>query len=246
MADRRVERRRPFTSALACLACVCGTLAALSCARADSLHTITVTATRTPEPEGRIPIDISVVSGGTLSALAARDLASALSLVPGVEAPSGGDAGPSSAVPAFWGLHEFDAFLLVVDGVPWGGAFNPAIPTLDLTDVERIEVMKGSAPVMFGATSFVGVVQVLHYPAGEGSNEADFSYGAYGSLRGSASMALPQVGSYRQSLAIDGERLGFADGRESVSDQRALYRSAVELAGGTLRVDANLSLSRRP
>jgi hypothetical protein len=50
------------------------------------------------------------------------------------------------------GLHEFDAFLLIVDQVPWGGAFNPAISTLDLTDVERIEVLKGSAPVMYGAT----------------------------------------------------------------------------------------------
>lgn len=224
------------------MTCLYGALAPLSPpARADSLHTIVVTATRTPEPEGRIPIDISVVSGKTVGDLNSHDLATALSLVPGVEAPPGGDAGPSSAVPAFWGLHEFDAFLLVVDGVPWGGAFNPAISTLDLTDTERIEVMKGSAPVMFGATSFVGVVQVLHYPAGQASNDANVSYGTYGSLRGSASMVLPQVGSYRQSLAIDGERLSFADGRESVSDQRALYRSAVNVAGGTLRLDANLS-----
>jgi iron complex outermembrane recepter protein len=239
--DAPGERVSGRTAALLAVVSLGGALAAPAAARADSLHTIVVTATRTPEPEGRVPIDISVVSGQTLRALAARELASALSLVPGVEAPAGGDAGPSSAVPAFWGLHEFDAFLLVVDGVPWGGAFNPAIPTLDLTDVERIEVMKGSAPVMYGATSFVGVVQVLHYPAGEASNEADVSYGSYGSLRGSASMALPQVGSFRQSLAIDGERLGFADGRESVADQRALYRSAVAVAGGTLRLDANLS-----
>lgn len=232
---------RPFRSACIAVACVFGALAALSSAEADSLHTIIVTATRTPEPEGRIPIDVSVVSGKTLRALAAHEMARALSLVPGVEAPPGGDAGPSSAVPAFWGLHEFDAFLLVVDGVPWGGAFNPAIPTLDLTDVERIEVMKGSAPVMYGATSFVGVVQVLHYPAGHAANEADLSYGDYGSLRGSASLVLPQIGSYRESLAVDGERLGFADARESVADQRALYRSAVDVGGGTLRVDANLS-----
>jgi iron complex outermembrane receptor protein len=242
MTGAPIERVGLRRSALVAALCLGGAMAALSpLARADSLHTIVVTATRVPEPEGRIPIDISVVSGHTLRALDAHALGSALSLVPGVEAPSGGDAGPSSAVPAFWGLHEFDAFLLVVDGVPWGGAFNPAIPDLDLTDVERIEIMKGSAPVMFGATSFVGVVQVLHYPAGEASNEADLSYGSYGSLRGSASMVLPRVGSYRQSLAIDGERLGFADGRESVSDERALYRSAVAVAGGTLRLDANLS-----
>ncbi len=234
-------RTRSPNPALVAAACAGAMIAALTPARADALHTIVVTATRTPEPEGRIPIDISVVPRKTLGALGAQDMAGALSLVPGVEAPAGGDAGPSSAVPAFWGLHEFDAFLLVVDGVPWGGAFNPAIPTLDLTDVERIEVMKGSAPVMYGATSFVGVVQVLHYPAGHASNEADLSYGGYGSLRGSVSLALPRLGSYRQSLAIDGERLGFADGRESVANERGLYRGALEVGGGTLRIDANLS-----
>jgi iron complex outermembrane receptor protein len=234
-------KKGSIVPALVAAACAGGMVAAPSPARADSLHSIVVTATRTPEPQGRIPIDISIVSGRTLGALDAHDMASALSLVPGVEAPAGGDAGPSSAVPAFWGLHEFDAFLLVVDGVPWGGAFNPAIPTLDLTDVDRIEVMKGSAPVMYGATSFVGVVQVLHYPAGQASNEADLSYGTYGSLRGSASLALPQLGAYRQSVAVDGERLGFADGRESVADERGLYRGAIDVGGGTLRIDANLS-----
>ena len=71
-----------------------------------------------------------------------------------------------SSVPEFWGLKEFDAFLLVVDGVPWGGAFNPALSTLDLNDVERIEVQRGPAPVMYGATSFVGVIQVIRRTPG--------------------------------------------------------------------------------
>ena len=55
----------------------------------------------------------------------------------------GGDGGPASSVPEFWGLREFDAFLLVVDGVPWGGAFNPDLSTISVKDVARIEVMRG-------------------------------------------------------------------------------------------------------
>ncbi|WP_428396292.1 hypothetical protein [Lichenicoccus sp.] len=39
-------------------------------------------------------------------------------------------------MPSLLGLDEFDAFLLVVDGVPWGGA--------------------GSVPVTYGATAFIG------------------------------------------------------------------------------------------
>jgi len=59
---------------------------------------LTVTATRVPEPIDRIPATLSVVSGEELRARDAQDMAGALGLVSGVEAPAGGDAGPSSAV----------------------------------------------------------------------------------------------------------------------------------------------------
>src|SRR5207237_4968136 len=140
--------------------------------------------------------------------------------------------------PSFWGLHEFDAFLLVVDGVPWGGAFNPALSTLDMNNVERIEVLKGAAPVMYGATSFVGVVQVLHYPAGKAANQVDLEAGSYGSARGDLSLVLPSSGDVRESLALDGQSIGFTDKRENVSDGQLLYRSALDIGPGTLRVDA--------
>ena len=211
---------------------------------ATQLDTVVVTATRTPEALDRIPVDISVVSGRDIANRDARDMASVLRLVPGLEAPAGGDAGPSSAVPSLWGLHEFDAFLLVVDGVPWGGAFNPMITTLNMNDVERVEVLKGSAPVMFGATSFVGVVQAIHYPAGEAANQADIAYGNYGSARGSASLVLPQIGDYRQSLTIDGQSLGFADKREKVANGRVLYRGALDTNQGKFTIDADLSFVR--
>lgn len=208
------------------------------------MREVTITATRIPEPADQIPAFVSVVSGEELNARTAPDMAAALSLVSGAEAPAGGDAGPSSAVPSFWGLHEFDAFLLVVDGVPWGGAFNPAITTLNLNGVERIEVLKGSAPVMYGATSFVGVVHAIHYPAGEAPNGADVAAGNMGSVRGAAAFALPPTGDYRHSLAVDAEDLGFADRREKVSDGRVLYRGALDLGAGALRVDANVSVVR--
>jgi iron complex outermembrane receptor protein len=212
--------------------------------QATALGRIVVTATRIGEPADEVPADISVVSGDELTARGASTMATALSLVPGVEAPAGGDAGPSSTVPSFWGLHEFDAFLLVVDGAPWGGAFNPMITTLDFNDVQRVEVLKGAAPVMFGATSFVGVVQVLHYPAGEAANLVNIAYGNHGSWSGAASLALPQSGDYRQSIAVDGQNLGFSDKRESVSSRQVMYRGALSLDDSKLTVDANVSIVR--
>ncbi len=205
---------------------------------------LVVTATRTPEPMLQIPADVSLVEGWELRARDALDLASALSLVSGVDAPAGGDAGPSSAVPSFWGLHEFDAFLLVVDGVPWGGAFNPGISTLDFNHIERVEVLKGSAPVMYGATSFVGVIQALHYPAGQAADEAVLALGSYGSLRGSISAALPSSNDYQQSIAIDVQKRSYSDSREVAGNQNLLYRGELNLGVGKLRIDAGIHLVR--
>jgi iron complex outermembrane receptor protein len=210
-----------------------------------TLERVVVTATKTAEPVDQVPADVSVVDGEELTRRGAYTMASALSLVPGVEAPAGGDAGPSGAVPSFWGLREFDAFLLVVDGAPWGGAFNPMITTLDFNDIQRVEVLKGAGPVMFGATAFVGVVQALHYPAGQASDLVDIAFGNHGSWSGAGSFALPQSGNYKQSLAVDGQNLQFSDKRESVSSEQVLYRGALRLKDdSSLTIDANLSTIR--
>jgi outer membrane receptor protein involved in Fe transport len=229
------------------LAAVAACVLSTSLARAEESTTVgplEVTATRVPEPTDQAPAYISILSGEDLRARHITDLRTALATVAGVEAPSGGDPGPASAMPSFWGLHEFDAFLLVVDGVPLGGAFNPAVPDLDLTDVERIEVLKGSAPVVYGATSFVGVIQVIHYPAGQAAREVTASYGEYDSWRGSASIALPSIGGFQQSLAVDGKRDGYSDPREHVNEGKVLYRAGGPLAGATLRLDADIDILR--
>src|SRR5919108_2686886 len=112
-AMRRCRRRQWILCALSLIAAH-GSGAAADTSDAPSAERssqITVTATRVPEAVDQIPASISVVPGEELQARDAHDIASALSLTSGVEAPAGGDAGPSSAVASFWGLHEFDAFL---------------------------------------------------------------------------------------------------------------------------------------
>src|SRR5262245_5498496 len=152
---------------------------------------IQVTATRIPEAVEPEPASITIVTGDELRATGANDLASAMALVGGVSIAPGGDGGPASSVPEFWGLREFDAFLLVVDDVPWGGAFNPDLATLDLNDIERIEVMRGAAPVMYGATSFVGVIHVIHRSASSKGNSASAWGGNFSSGGGAARFNLP-------------------------------------------------------
>ncbi len=188
---------------------------------------IEVVATRIPKAPHDVPASIEVISGADLRARNATTLREALSLATGIAIASGGDAGPASAVPEIWGLREFDAFLLVVDGIPWGGAFNPAIATLSLRDVERIEILRGPAPVTYGATSFVGVIHVVHSAAAQMARYATAQGGSFGTGSASLDLPLPVVmGSWKSRLSVDGERMGFKDDNTSYSRGHALLRTA--------------------
>src|SRR5712692_1371658 len=187
---------------------------------------IEVTATRLPEPPEKVPAAIEVFTGDELGARGVRDLRGALALAIGVEIAPGGDGGPASAVPAFWGLKEFDAFLLVVDGVPLGGAFNPALTSLNLTDVDRIEVLRGPAPVMYGATSFVGVIQVIHKDAVATGKELVIRGGSFGTGGATFSTAVPLSGNWSSRITLDGEREGFGDERTAFRRGHGAWRVA--------------------
>ncbi|MEZ5332090.1 MAG: TonB-dependent receptor [Thermoanaerobaculia bacterium] len=203
---------------------------------------IQVTATRLPEPADPVPAAVTVVTGEELEAIGADDLPSALSTVAGTLAVPGGDLGPAGSVVEMWGLREFDAFLLVVDGVPWGGAFNPALATLDMHNIERIEIERGAAPVMYGATSFIGVIHVIHRDAGEGDLFARIAGGSHSS--GSAEVYVPisSGGRVNQSLGVDYETRGLEDERAGFDRAHVLYRTSSEVGGGRLRLDADVTL----
>lgn len=174
---------------------------------------VEVTATRLPEDPAEVPTAIEVFTGDELAMRGTRDLRTALSLATGVEIAPGGDAGPAGSVPDFWGLKEFDAFLLVVDGVPWGGAFNPALTSLDLNDVERIEVLRGPAPVTYGATSFVGVIHVVHKDTASTDRTLTLRGGSFGTGGFSLSTPVPLSGRWASRLTLDAQREGFRDDR---------------------------------
>lgn len=186
---------------------------------------VEVVATRVPEKPHDVAASIEVLTGADLRARGATSLKDALSLAAGVGIAPGGDAGPAGAVPEFWGLREFDAFLLVVDGVPWGGALNPDIASLSLRDVERVEVLRGPAPVTYGATSFVGVIHVVHNSSGATSRYVEGHGGSFGTLGVALDLPITGLGSWTSRLSADFDKQGFKDDRTSFAKGHGLWRA---------------------
>ena len=213
-----------------------------------TLDTVEVTTSKIPVALRDTAASVTVVSGDELRARGATDLRTALSMVTGVVIAPGGDAGPTSAVPALWGLREFDAFLLVVDGIPSGGAFTPALASLDLANVERIEVLKGAAPVSYGATSFVGVIHVIHYAAGHGPSHVEVGVGSRGSAH--VALALPlsdDPASWQQSLLIDADKRELTGDRTGFDRVHVLYRGAGNVGSGDFTLDLDATqVHQRP
>jgi len=184
---------------------------------------------------------VSIVHAEDLRARGARDLAAALALVPGVQTAPGGDGGPASSVPAFQGLREFDAFLLIVDGVPLGAAYTPLLTGLSMLGVERIEVIKGAAPVGFGATSFVGVINVVHYKAGEAPDEVQLRTGSRDGRAVSLIHDLPETGGiWRHSVMMEAEQQDGSVERSGYQSVHALYRGGATLGKTALGMDLDL------
>lgn len=199
--------------------------------------TVEVTATRFAEDPMQVPASVTVITGQELEARGATDLRSALALCAGITVAPGGDGGPASSVPELWGLREFDAFLLVVDGVPWGGTFNPALTTVDLENVDRIEIQRGAAPVMYGATSFVGVIQVIHRAPGDTQGSARIWAGSHQSGGVSGALRLPSLSGLDSALTFDASKQGFADDRQEIRRGTLAWRGQMQVGEGRLHAD---------
>src|SRR4029077_1430502 len=88
-------------------------------------------------------------------------VADALENVVGVDTGEGSDNGARLPNIGMWGLKEFDALLVMVDGVPVGGPFNPSLSQINVEDVDRIEIVKGPQGTLYGVSAFAGMIQAF-------------------------------------------------------------------------------------
>jgi len=198
---------------------------------------VVVTATRSPVSADREPASVTVVTGEQLRAEGITTAVDALRAVPGLSLVQTGSYGGATSLFIRGGESKYAKIL--VDGIPVndaGGAFD--LSTLSIDNLDRIEVVRGPASVLYGSDAMAGVVQLFTRRGGNGvGGDVSLRAGGMGSrdgdvsLRGGDARAHYSVGAARQRT--DGYQpfnSGFRQGSGSAS------------FGTTLgRFDANLS-----
>jgi vitamin B12 transporter len=150
------------------------------------LRELVVTATRLPTSPDAVVSSVTTLSGEDLRARGIRYVQDALREVPAAAVVQGGSYGGVSSL--FLRGGESDYVKVLVDGVPVnqsGGAYNWANLTTD--NVDRIEILRGPASVIYGSDAVSGVVQIFTRRGQEGFGaEATVEAGTFGTLNGSA------------------------------------------------------------
>ncbi|QYO62236.1 TonB-dependent siderophore receptor [Leptolyngbya sp. 7M] len=145
------------------------------------------TATRTDTPLRDIPQSIQVVPRQVIEDRQPTNLVDALRSVPGIST----QGQPSTSIyeePVIRGFTatEFD---ILRNGLstPYGG-----VSSFDSATVERVEVLRGPASVLFGQGSLGGVINVItEQPLSESQYSVEASAGSYNFYRGAIDLTGP-------------------------------------------------------
>jgi vitamin B12 transporter len=145
-----------------------------------SLRTVVVSATKGPVSRNELTQSVTVISGAELRARGVARVSDALQLVPGATLAQNGSFGSVSSLFLRGGESRYTKVL--IDGVAVnesGGFFDFSHLTTD--NIDRIEVVRGPASVLYGADAVTGIIQIF---TREGRGPLSLSAGARGGTYG--------------------------------------------------------------
>ena len=144
-----------------CAVFVAAPALAQSAASNDRLADIQVTATRTPQRVSNTLAATTVIDRAEIERLQARSVRDLLRRTPGVTIANNGGPGKSTSI--FLRGTESDHTLVLVDGVEYRSATAgaAAIEDLPVSQIERIEIVRGPRSSLYGSDAIGGVIQIF-------------------------------------------------------------------------------------
>jgi len=141
------------------------------------LDSIVTTGTRTPKLLKDSPVPIDVITSEQLSVVSSGTLSEALNFISGVTITQSAKGGYNIQMQGFDGDHV----LVLLNGQrlisPTGTSVD--LDQINAQDVERIEVLKGAASVMYGSSAMGGVMNIITNPIEKNASRLSYELGSF-------------------------------------------------------------------
>lgn len=166
----------------------------------DVLEAVAVTASNVPATLGATARIVTLLDSVKIASLPAQNVNDLLKYVAGVDVRQRGPEGAQTDISMRGGT--FDQIAVLINGInisdPQTGHNSVDFP-VDLSDIERIEVLEGPAARVYGAQSLVGAINIVtKKPSNDVNLRAEA--GSFGYVNGAVRAGL-KTGRWAQSLS---------------------------------------------
>jgi iron complex outermembrane receptor protein len=155
---------------------------------------IIVTAGMVPVSVSEVPRSVSIINQEDIINSPVQNLQDLLSYVPGLDVRARGIGDVQADVSIRGG--SFEQTLILLDGIklndPQTGHHNMNLP-VNMSDIERIEILKGPASSIYGPDALAGVINFITKKGNNSELSANLSGGSFGYFNGGLSVHVPYV-----------------------------------------------------
>ena len=212
----------------------------------DSIHPteldeVVVTASKAELPLNLAAKQVTIISNSEIERAPARSIEDLLNYVAGVDILQRGPHGVQADISLRGG--SFDQTAILINGInltnPHTGHYSFDIP-INLSDIERIEIIQGPASLVYGASAFSGGVNIITKKDKETNGIAKIESGMHGLFGAEAR------GAYKSNASLHTLSAGYkrSEGYISNSDYEIfnlLWQSNFDVNGSSIDFNAGLN-----
>ena len=200
------------------------------------LKDIIIQENRMETPFSELSKSIEVLTKEQIQAAPVHSVADILNYVSGVDVRQRGVAGVQGDVTIRGGI--FDQTLILINGIkytdPQTGHHALNLP-VDISNIERIEVLKGPSARVYGQNAFAGAINIITKVNTENTTTIGFQVGDWGTLGGRISISLPDS-NMKQTLSASYD---VSDGYRPNSDFKianVFYQNQINIGNKKLNI----------
>jgi iron complex outermembrane receptor protein len=213
---------------------------------------VIVTATRSEQNSIDIPANIVVIDAQAIENSGAKNLADVLRSRAGIQVQDvvGTGARGTTLVMRGFGTNAANNTLILLDGqkLNFPTLAGPDLSSIALADIDRIEILQGSAGVLFGDQATGGVINIITKQPGKRAATLEAGRGTldWESYRGSVSEGFDNGFGYRLSgekQVADNYRINNNSGYSNVNLSTGYARDKLHIFAEAQHVDDDLRLA---